>query len=344
MTEYTPFDRLFITPVLPFSDDGSIDEEGYRRLLRAFLTDENIAAGVAIIANPEAGELFTLERDERTRVIEIVKEEVAGRTPILAGVVHVTTAGAVECAQDAAALGVDGLFVFPPIGAGDITLSWDPDAYPEVFIDFLHAIADKVNLPMVIHPVGRFSAAYGPGLSSRMTEAVIREVPQVVGWKMTYNYDGYREITRLLRGMDRPVGVYAALGKYMHENLANDAFDGTSSGAFNYAIEPMIAHISAWRAGDIDRANRIWADGLAELHEYVFSDFGRLHVRYKIATWLRGFIDSPVMRAPMPLPRAEEIERLVALLRGAGLSVRPDAEVVAYTAKTAGDLAGARGL
>lgn len=329
MPKYMPFQQLFITPVLPFSPDGSIDEQGYRRLLRVFLTEENIAAGVAIIANPEAGELFTLDREERTRVISIVLDEVAGRAPVLAGVVHVTTAGMVECAKDAAALGVDGLFVFPPIGAADITLSWNPDAYPEVFIDVLTAVADEVDLPMVIHPVGQFSARYGPGLSAGMTQKVIEAVPNVIGWKMTYNYDGYREITRVLRAADRPVGVYAALGKYMHENLANDAFDGTSSGAFNYAVEPMIDHITAWRNGDVVGATKIWNSGLAQLHEYVFADFGRLHIRYKTATWLRGFIDNPLMRAPMPKPQQAEINTITQLLKEAGLSVRTDEEVAA---------------
>lgn len=344
MTQYRPFAQLFVTPVLPFDANGSIDEDGYRRLLRVFLTDENIAAGIAIIANPEAGELFTLDRVERNRVVEIVMEEVAGRAPVLAGVVHDSTAGMVQCALDAADLGVDGLFVFPPIGAGDITLSWDPDRYPEVFIDILRAIAAEVDLPMVIHPVGRFSAAYGPGLSAGMTRAVIDAVPQVVGWKMTYNYDGYREITRVIRSLDRPVGIYAALGKYMHENLANGAFDGTSSGAFNYAIEPMVEHIRAWRAGDVEHATKIWNGGLAQLQEYVFSDFGRLHVRYKIATWLRGFIDSPIMRAPMPLPRDYEIRELASLISAVGLTLRPVGEIDEFISRLDGDLSTERGV
>lgn len=89
------------------------------------------------------------------------------------------------------------------------------------------------------------------------------------------------------------MGVYAALGKYMHENRANDAFDGTSTGAFNYAVEPMIDHIEAWRNGDVAGATNVWNSGLAHLHEYIFADVGRLHIRYKIATWLGGFIDNP---------------------------------------------------
>ncbi len=324
---HQPLYRLFVTPVLPFAPDGSIDEEGYRSFLRRILTPEYLEAGVAVIANPEAGELFTLDYEERKRVVQIVLDETAGRAPVLAGVVDVTTAGMVRTARDAADLGVDGLFIFPPIGAGDITQSWDSDAYPEVLIDILHAIRAKVDLPMVIHPVGKTTAAFGVGLSSAVAMRVVAEVPNVVGWKMTYNYDGYRAVSRALRGADRPVAVLGAVGKYFHENLANDAFDGTSSGAFNYALEPMMEHIAAWRSGEVARATEIWNSGLAELQEYVFSDFGRLHVRYKTAAWLRGFIASPVMRAPMPKPRRNEVERLVELLGALKVSVIDSAQV-----------------
>lgn len=326
---HQPFYRLFVTPVLPFLEDGQVDEQGYRRFLQRILTPEYLEAGIAVIANPEAGELFTLDYEERKQVVQIALDETAGRAPVLAGVVDVTTAGMVRTAKDAADLGVDGLFIFPPIGAGDITQSWDSDAYPEVLIDILHAIRAEVDLPMVVHPVGKTTAAFGVGLSSAVATRVVAEVPNVVGWKMTYNYDGYRSVTRALRKADRPVAVLGAVGKYFHENLANDAFDGTSSGAFNYALEPMMEHIAAWRAGDVARATEIWTGGLAELQEYVFSDFGRLHVRYKTAAWLRGFIESPLMRAPMPKPRKAEVERLVDLLTALKVSVRDSAEVAA---------------
>ncbi|WIX79222.1 dihydrodipicolinate synthase family protein [Amycolatopsis carbonis] len=333
MTHFTPFQQLFITPVLPFQRDGSIDETGYRALLRRFLTPEYLDAGVAIIANPEAGEIYTLDRIERNRVVEITLEEVAGRTPVLGGVAHVTTAGMVECAKDAAAAGVDGLFVLPPIGSADITLSWNADAYPEVILDVLTAIAGEVDLPQVIHPVGPFSARYGPGFSAAVTRQIIDTVPQVVGWKMTYNYDGYREIARVLRSAGRPIGIYGAVGKYFHENLATDTFDGASAGSFNFALERMIEHITAWRKGDVARATEIWTSGLEALQDYIFSDFGRLHIRYKAATWLRGFIDNPLMRAPIPAPRRKEIEELTWLLRGAHLTTRPDTELADLVAE-----------
>jgi 4-hydroxy-tetrahydrodipicolinate synthase len=318
---YEPFHRLFVTPVLPFDDDGKIDEPGYRALLRHFLTPAALDAGIAVIANPEAGELFTLDREERQWVVRTVLEETKGRAPVLAGVVDVTTTGAVQIARDAAELGVDGLFVFPPIGAGDITQSWDAEAYPEVLVDLLHAITEAVDLPIVVHPVGKTTAAYGVGLPTAAVRRVCEDVPQVVGWKMTYNYDGYRAVTRTLRDLDRPVAILGAVGKYFHENLANQAFDGTATGTFNYALEPMLEHIRAWRDGDVRRATEIWSSGLAQLQEYVFSDFGRLHVRYKTAAWLRGLIGSPLMRPPMPRPRRAEVDRLAELLRACQLDV-----------------------
>ncbi len=319
--EHVPFGRLFVTPVLPFAPDGTIDEPAYRRFIRYFLTDENLDAGLALIANPEAGELFYLDREERQLALSIVMEEVAGRAPVVAGVVDVTTAGFVQCAKDAAEAGVDGLFVFPPVGAQDVTSCWNADLYPEIFVDILTAIAAEADLPMIIHPVAQMTAGYGVGLTSAVTATVLREVPNVVGWKMTYNYDGYRTITDVIRGQDRPVDVLGAVAKYFHENLLNDAFDGTSSGAWNYATEPMMAHIKAWRAGDVALASKIWDGGLRQLQEHVFSDFGRLHVRYKAAAWLRGLIPSPRMRPPMPKPRRVEVEELVVRLEAAGLEV-----------------------
>ena len=318
---YEPFGKLFVTPVLPLCEDGSIDEEGFRILIRRFLTPEYLAAGMALIANPSAGEIFGLNHEERRHAIKIIREETSGRAPVLAGVVGGTTAEAVRTAKDAAEAGVQGLFMFPPAVAGEITNSWDSESYPNALLDVLHAVRAEVDLPMVVHPVGKASAAFGPGISDDMTIRIIEQVPNVVGWKMTYNYEGYRSVTRALRRADRPVDVLAAMGKYYHENLANDAFDGTCSGAFNYALEPMMEHISAWKSGDIDRATKIWNNGLAELQEYIFLDDGRLQVRYKAATWLRGFIANPFRRHPSPRPLRSEIERLATLLQGAGVSI-----------------------
>ena len=57
--------------------------------------------------------------------------------------------------------------------------------------------------------------------------------------------------------------------------------------------------------------------GLRDLHEYIYSDYSRLHSRYKIAAWLRGLIPSCRARPPMPVPKPEEIATISRLLEAA---------------------------
>ena len=95
-----------------------------------------VEAGIALIINPEAGELFYLSRDEKRRNVEIAAEEVAGRVPLLAGAFDMSTSATANIARDARDADVDGLLVMPPKGTEDITMSWDPVANPEVVIDY----------------------------------------------------------------------------------------------------------------------------------------------------------------------------------------------------------------
>jgi 4-hydroxy-tetrahydrodipicolinate synthase len=310
--------KFFTTLVCPFDADGRIDEAGYRRLLRYFLQPRFSDIG-GICVNPEAGEVFYLTRAEKRRLVEIAVEEVNGRMPVVAGTFAFTTSEVVEIARDAKAAGAQGLFVIPPAGCGDITANWDADKYPEVWIDQLEAQAAAVDLPMITHPSGSQNVPlYGKGIPLRATEAILQRVPNIVGWKMTYPYEGNKKITALIRGLDRPVAVLQSGAYYFHEHLANGNFDGTMSGFWNVALEPMFDHIEAWRRGDVAAARQIWNGGLYELQSYQKGD-GRLHIRYKIGAWLRGLIDRPTMRAPMPTARPEEIETMYRLMSQVGI-------------------------
>jgi len=319
----TKYDRLFVAVMTPMKEDYAVDEPALRKLLQYFMQPKFREAGGAIIINPEAGELFCLTRQEKRRNIEIAREECGGKVPIFAGVLDNTTEDAVKVAVDAKELGVDGIFLMPPVGSMDITTSWNAEKYPEVFVEMAKAEVDAVDLPAIVHPVGGATPAFGIGLPLVATMRMCKEIPNIVGWKMTYSYPGGITIAKALRTLDRHVGILRASARFFHENLATDYFDGTVSGSFNYAMESMIDHIQAWKRRDLDEACRIWKGGLADLHEYVYGDYSRLHVRYKIATWLRGLIPLPFMRPPMPKPRKEEVVALRELLSKAGLSVIP---------------------
>ncbi len=327
------YDRLYVTIVTPYKDGTfDVDEAQLRKFLQFFLTQKFLDAGVGIIINPEAGELFYLSREEKLRNVKIALEEVKGRVPVFAGVCQPRTVDTVQEAIDAKKAGADGIFAMPAIGAIDVTTAWDSSKYPEVWIELMKAIAKGIgDMPMICHPVGTLNIRYGEGLPAEVAVQTCKEVPNVVGWKMTYNYTGFRIVSRALRRLDRHVGILGAPAVNFHENLSNDCFDGTVSGSWNYSPEPMLEHILAWRRGDWKEALRIWQSGLAELQEYVYSDFARLHIKYKTATWLRGFISNPYMRPPLPKPRKEEVKVLYGLLKNGGMSVIKEAAVKKIT-------------
>ena len=207
-----------------------------------------------------------------------------------------------------------------PGGAQDVTSCWDADNYPEIWLDQIIAQDRAVDLPIITHPVGGAKPPFYPGLPLEATLRICREVPNVVGWKMTYMYDGFRLIANGLRGLNHHVAVMGALASRFHEYKATGMFDGTLSGFWNFALEPMLDHLEAWDAKDIDKARRIWNSGLVQLHEYI-ADMGRLHIRYKTATWLRGLIPNPFMRSPMPKPKQAEIDMLYRLLKALNFEV-----------------------
>ena len=320
----TKFDRLFVALLTPMKENYAVDEPALRKFLQYFMQPKFTKAGGAIIINPEAGELFALRREEKRRNVEIALEECGGKVPIFAGVIDINTEDAVKVAIDAKEVGADGLFLMPPMGSQDIGTTWNAEKYPEVFVDMAKAEVEAVDLPAIVHPVGSPSPIFGIGLPLNLTLQACKEIPNIVGWKMTYSYPGSIIIAKALRKLDRHVGILRAGARFFHENLATDYFDGTVTGSLNYAMESMIDHIHAWKRRHIEEACRIWKSGLEDLHEYVYSDYSRLHVRYKIATWLRGLIPLPFMRPPMPKPRREEVVALRELLAKAGYDVIPE--------------------
>lgn len=313
--------RLYTALVLPLKDNLQIDEAGLRSLVRYYLDEPRFSKVGGLIANPEAGEAFYLTREEKRRVLEIVLEENAGKMPVLAGTFAWTTEETVQTAIDAKAMGVDGIFVVPPAGSMDVSIAWDSVRYPEVWLDQIKEQDQAVNLPIFTHPITNLSQPWGIGLPLEPTLKFCREVPNIVGWKMTYAYPGHRIVSRALREQHPKVALLCSSAHFFHEFLSVGNFDGTISGSWNYALEPMLDHIEAFQRNDLVAARKVWDSGMARLHEYIYSEPGRLHVRYKIATWLRGLIASHRMRPPMPIARPEEIRRVAELMTAAGIPV-----------------------
>jgi 4-hydroxy-tetrahydrodipicolinate synthase len=322
------YDRLYVALMLPFKENYLVDEDALRKFLRYFMQPkfkDNIN-GAGIIVNAEAGEIFYLTRKEKRRNVEIVMEECGGKMPVFAGAFDLRFEDALQVAIDAKEAGADGLFLYPPQGALEVTGGWEPDKNPEIWIDFAKAQVDATDLPAITHPATPPTPGFGAAFPLEATLKMCREIPNIVGWKMFQNYVGSVHIARALRKLDRHVAILPAMSNLFHENLATGYWDGALSGSFCYAMEPMVDHITAWKTKNLDEANKVWKSGLEDIQYYIDATLSRLHIRYKAATWVRGMIPLPFMRAPNPWPTREEVTTIRDLMIKASLSVIPEKE------------------
>ena len=315
MVDRKKWNRLFSAVVVPYKPGTfEVDYESFRKLIRYFLQPKFVDAGGAIIVNPEAGEVFYLTYEEKRKLLEVALKEVEGKVPRFAGAIAATTAETVRDAIAAKELGADGLFFCPPMGSGDVTYAWNPHIYPEVWIDMIQAMVDATDLPIIVHPTTNASQ-YGVGLPLEPTLKICNAIPNIVGWKMTYSYWGWKKVGEGLRTLDHHVAVLGAPSDLWHVMLLNDLFDGSVNGGLCYAMEPMVEHVQAWRNNDLIIARNIWNSGLSELNDFIFGDYARLHIRYKVGAWLRGLVPEPFMRPPQPRPKKFELEIIQRLLK-----------------------------
>ena len=310
----TEYDKMFVASVTPYRPGTEeVDETAFRSYMRYWAQPKFIDAGGAVLVSPEAGEAFYLTEREKLRLAEIALEELGDKTIVFSGVMQTTTRACIEEAKALKQLGVHGLFLMPPIGTIDVVAAWDPNKNPEVWIDQLRAIADAVDLPVIIHPTGGkfFALPLEAGMKT------VDAVPQIVGYKMIT--EDFNAMAKTLRAYTkRHVGILPAGAANMHPAIVNGWFDGTVSGSWNYAMEKTLDAIVAARdQKDVATAERLWGDGLLALHRTVSSSEKgyRLHSAYKLCTWMRGLIPDPFLRAPQRrLPLEQVIELRDALV------------------------------
>ncbi|MCX7965153.1 MAG: hypothetical protein N2596_00810 [Syntrophorhabdaceae bacterium] len=70
-------------------------------------------------------------------------------------------------------------------------------------------------MPIIAHPTSGLSM-YGVGLPVGLTLKIRQEVKNVVGWKMTYSYYGWKTVAEGLRILDHHVGILGAPSDLWH--------------------------------------------------------------------------------------------------------------------------------
>jgi 4-hydroxy-tetrahydrodipicolinate synthase len=130
---------VFAMSITPFNRNGALDESALRQHLQ-FLSSRG--AGV-YLASHGTGEGPLLSRDELRRVYEIGVEELKGKTPVYAaGAAHPDTRTVIQRVTDAAATGIDAVYLYGP-KTGPGTTRPNNDEIDGFFDDVLGSVKAK---------------------------------------------------------------------------------------------------------------------------------------------------------------------------------------------------------
>lgn len=283
-------------PPTPTDPEGTVQAEALARLI-----DRLATAGVDSIGllGSTGGYAF-LSREERRRAVEIAREAVAGRTPLIVGVGALRTDAAEALARDAQEAGADGLLLAP--------VSYTPLTDEEVFQHF-RAVAEASNLPLVIYNnPGTTKFTFSPDLIGRLSQ-----LPTVAAVKMPLPADTSFEAemaslrARLPQGFS--IGYSGDWGAAAALLAGADAWYSVVAGLLP---APALALTRAAQAGNADETHRL--NTAFEPLWTLFKEFGSFRVMYAIAAELDLFHAAPP-RPVLPIPN-EARPRVAAALEG----------------------------
>lgn len=294
MTTAPGLHGMISTVVTPFDEDDRVDLE----LLRAevkYLLDQGVTA---LCACGSTGEGQTLSVEESQAICEVVVDEVAGRVPVVGGVIQNSTAQAIRYSLALKEAGVDYLQVTP------VHYVFAPSA--EETIEHYRLVGEAVGLPIVLYNVVPWA------LVPVDTIERLASVPQVVAVKQSGG-DMHLLVDLLARVRER-FTILAAL-----DDLHYPAFVLGAHGALAAVptVTPKLS-VQLWdavQAGDHQAA--------LALHERILTvwraiDGPNLPATIKAALQLQGR-EGGLPRKPFAPATPQERERIAAALRAASL-------------------------
>ena len=153
--------------VTPFKQDGSLDEQALRELVRW-----QVESGIDfLVPCGTTGETPTLTHDEWLRVIDVTIESASGRVPIMAGATSNNTREAAAKAKEASSRpGVDYILTATPY--------YNKPTQEGVYQHF-KAIAEASTKPLVLYNI---AGRTGTNIETPTLER-LAEIPNIIGVK-----------------------------------------------------------------------------------------------------------------------------------------------------------------
>src|SRR5467141_1725607 len=292
--------------LLPFNDDLSIDEKGFRGRLRDVAATKGLSA---ITINAHSTEVASCTFDEQRKVLEIAQDEIGERLPLVNGIWADGSIEAARIARMAADGGASALLVFPP---APFTMGQSP----EMALAHFERIADATDLPIIVF---QYPLATGQGYARDTLLRICDEVPTIRAIKdWCGNLQQHEWHVRTLQSLPRPVSVLSTHSAWLLSSLVLGC-NGLLSGSGSVIADLQAQLFHSVRANDLAEARRL-NDRIYPLARVFYADpWADMHNRMKEALVLLGRLPRAVVRPPLVKLSHAEVERIRAALVEADL-------------------------
>jgi 4-hydroxy-tetrahydrodipicolinate synthase len=281
---------VFPAVTTKLKDDGSLDQEAIKSGLNRLI--DNGVGGVVMMGM--VGENAQLTQDEKRTVLKIAVETVNGRVPIVSGLAETNTDSAIQFAQDAEKIGVQGLMVFPG-------LTYKSDDRETV--EFYRTIARSTKLGIMIYNNPR---GYGVDMRPDLLEQLKGEANIVAVKEESYDttrvtdiYNQFGDRFVVFCGVDNLVLESAALG-----------VTGWVSGMANAVPKESVELLDLAVKGDFEKARKLYR---------VLTPLFHLDVHVKLVQYIKlaenitaGYSEN--VKAPRLKLEGEERQKVVAII------------------------------
>jgi 4-hydroxy-tetrahydrodipicolinate synthase len=292
--------------LLPFTADLAIDEQSFRKHLNDVA---GIAGLSAITLNAHSTEVGSCSFDEQRRILDIARDEIGKRLPIVSGIWADGSREAARLARSADDGGAAALLVFPP---APFALGQSP----AMAVEHFKHIAGASDLPLIVFqyplPSGQF---YPRDTLLKMIE----EVPSIRAIKDWSGAVPQHEMhIRELQSRTPPVNVLTTHSAWLLSSLVLGA-NGLLSGSGSVIPDLQAALFQAVKANDLAEARRLNHRIYPLARVFYAEPWADMHNRMKEALVLLGRLPRAVVRPPLVKLGRAEVERIGAALDEAGL-------------------------
>jgi 4-hydroxy-tetrahydrodipicolinate synthase len=301
-----PLKGVIAAPFLPMNEDETIDWASLERYIDWVASQQP----AAIAVNMDAAEAPALTETERREVLRACVRVIAGRVPIISGLIGGSTQGMIAHGRDLVEDGAEGFCVFPPFPL------FIGSPIPAEMIGRFHGeIAEALQRPLIAF---QFPRGWGPDYSGDMLTA-LAAVPEVIAIKES-SFDANQTIQtcQAVALLDNPIGVLTGSDTFILEAMLMGC-GGALIGFAGTAVAELVEMQNALQGGDVARSKAIW-DRLAPLARFCWrAPIRDFRPRMKELLVMQGLIRTATVRRPQLGIAAAEREELRRLAETAGL-------------------------